>query len=206
MTRIENHGNDAESEILVKDVMSSPLITVKVNTCIPMIAKIMEHYNIGCVVVTGEEGEPLGIITERDLVMRILTKITDRGFMEQILGEDANVDQLTAGKVMSSPLVTISPDETLVEAARRMRRHNVRRLVVTNKGKSIGIITNKDILAIAPELIEVLLEKLKIAETAPEDLSEHLAIAGYCEQCGNWSISLKESDGNLLCEECKGLS
>lgn len=202
MTGIENNENITESEVLVKDVMSSPLITVKENTCIPMVAKIMEHFKIGCVVVTGEEGEPLGIITERDLVVRILTKISDSRFIKLVVGEDVNVDGLTAGKIMSSPIITISPDETLVEAARRMRKHNVRRLVVANKGKSIGIITNKDILVIAPELIEILLEKLKIAKTMPLGLSEHLAIAGYCEQCGNWSSNLKESNGNLLCEGC----
>lgn len=198
----ENYEPNSEEEISVRDVMASPLITVKENTCIPMVAQLMEHYKIGSVLVTSKKGKPLGIITERDLVTRILTKITDKGLVKRILGEDAHVTKLTAGEVMTSPLVVITPDKTLVEAARKMRRHNIRRLGVTSKGKLIGIISNKDIIGVTPELIEILRERKKIAEITPPDFSEHLAIAGYCERCGNWSSNLKESNGNFLCEEC----
>ncbi len=202
LIRTENYETDTEGQILIKDVMTSPLITVKENTCIPMVAQLMEHYKIGSVVVTSRQGKPLGIITEKDLVVRILTKITDKGLVKRVLGEGAHIGKLTAGEVMTSPLVVISPEGTLVEAARKMRRHNIRRLGITSKGKLIGIISNKDILAVTPELVEILQEKKKIAEVTPADFSEHLAIAGYCEQCGNWSSNLKESNGNFLCEEC----
>ncbi len=134
--------------------------------------------------------------------MRILTKITDKGLVKRVLGESAHICKLTVGEVMTSPLVVITPDKTLVEAARKMRRYNIRRLGVTSKGKLIGIISNKDILAVTPDLIEILREKKKIAEVAPADFSEHLAIAGYCEECGNWFINLNESNGGFLCEEC----
>lgn len=199
---LENFETTTEEQLLVKDVMTTPLITVKENTCIPMIAQLMKHCKIGSVVVTSEKGKPLGIITERDLVVRILTKITDKGLVKRVLGGDAHIGKLTAGEVMTSPLVVITPDKTLVEAARKMRRHDIRRLGVTSKGKLIGIISNKDILTVTPELIEILRERKKIAEVATADFSEHLAIAGYCERCGNWSNNLKESNGNFLCEEC----
>jgi CBS domain-containing protein len=207
VTRLSQTGNyetGTEGQILVKDVMTSPLITVKENTCIPMVAQLMEHHKIGSLVVTSEQGETLGIITEKDLVVRILTKITDKGLVERVLGEGAHISRLTAGEVMTSPLVVITPDKTLVEAARRMRRHNIRRLGVTSKGKLIGMISNKDILAVTPELVEILREKKKIAEVTLADFSEHSAVAGYCEQCGAWSSRLKESNGNFLCEECTG--
>lgn len=204
LIRTENYETDTEEQILVKDVMTNPLITAKEDTCIPMVAQLMEHYKIGSVAVTNRQGKPLGIITEKDLVVRILTKITDKGLVKRVLGEDANTGKLTAGEVMTSPLVVITPDKTLVDAARKMRRHNIRRLGVTSKGKLIGVISNKDILAVTPELVETLREKKKIAEVTPADFSEQVAIAGYCEQCGNWSSNLKESNGDFLCEECIG--
>jgi CBS domain-containing protein len=198
----ENFEPNTEEQLLVKHVMTTPLITVKEDTCIPMIAKLMEHYRIGSVVVTSEKEKALGIITEKDLVVRILAKITNKGLVKRVLGEDIHIGKLTANEVMTSPLFVINPDKTLVEAARKMRRHNIRRLGVTSKGKLIGIISNKDILTVTPELIEILRERIEIAEVATADFSEHLAIAGYCERCGNWSGNLKESNGNFLCDEC----
>ncbi|MFB0514965.1 MAG: cyclic nucleotide-binding/CBS domain-containing protein [Candidatus Bathyarchaeia archaeon] len=128
----------------------------------------MEHYKIGSVVVTSKQGKTLGIITEKDLVVRILTKITDKGLVKRVLGEDAHIGKLTAGEVMTSPLVVISPEGNLVEAARKMRRHNIRRLGVTSKGKLIGIISNKYILAVTPELTEILREKKKLQRLHPQ--------------------------------------
>ena len=202
MIRPKSSEIDVENRILVKDVMTSPLITVKEDAGIPVVAELMEHYKIGCVVVIGKEGKPLGIITEKGLVVRVLKRIADKRFVKRVLGEGDQIDKLTAKEVMTAPLFVISPNKTLNEAVRKMRRHNIRRLVVVSKGKSIGIITNKDILSVTPELIQVLREKQKIAEVASAGFSEHLAITGYCERCGNWSSRLKESNGNFLCEEC----
>jgi len=105
---------------------------------------------------------------------------------------------------MTAPLITINPNETITEAARRMGRLNIRRLGVLPKGanKLIGIITSRDIIKVMPELIELVLEKKKIAEDTLAEFSENLAMTGYCERCGNWSGNLKESNGDFLCEEC----
>lgn len=197
-----NYETDTEELILVKDVMASPLITVKEDTCIPMVAQLMEHYEIGCVIVTNKQGKTLGIITEKDLV-RILAKIAEKELVKRVLGGDVHISKLTAEEAITSPLIVITPDKTLVKVARKMRRYNIRRLGVTSEGKLIGMISGKDVLAVTPELIEILQEK-KLQTIAPADFSEHLAIAGYCEQCGNWSGNLKESNDNLLCEECTG--
>ncbi len=105
---------------------------------------------------------------------------------------------------MTSPLTTIDPDETLSETARRMSRLNVRRLGVMYKGDLVGIISSKDILAITPELLEIIQEKARIERgTAVEEGSESAVLSGYCEQCGSWSDDLIELEGNFLCEECR---
>jgi len=191
-----------EEQIFVKDALTSPVITVKENSCIPLVARLMEHYQIGSIVVLARDGNPLGIITERDLVVRILVKLSDGQFVRQVVENNPHTIMLTARDVMSSPLITITPDITLVEAARLMRHQNIRRLGVLSNGQLIGIISNKDILSITPDLIEILREKKKMVNDTFVDALTQSGVTGYCENCGNWSNNLTGSNGLLLCEEC----
>lgn len=177
--------------MLVKDVMSSPVITVAENEKVDKVAQFMEMQRLGCIIVTDKDGRPIGIITERDLVTRVLAKNKLPG-------------KLLAKDVMTSPLITISPDETLSDAARQMSRLNVRRLGVVYKGNLVGVISSKDILAITPELIETIQEKARIESGNMEETVESSPMAGYCDRCGQWSSQLKEVEGEFLCEECEG--
>jgi len=178
--------------MLVKDVMSSPAITIGEHETIYKTAKVMDKNNVGCIIVTKKDGKPIGIITERDLVTRVLSK--------NILPS-----RVRAGKVMTSPLITIESEETLQEAARKMSRLNVRRLGVVYKGNFLGIITGKDILAVTPELLEIIQERANIEKgpVAEEEAPEPRPLAGNCDHCGRWSDALKEVEGLLLCEECQ---
>jgi len=105
---------------------------------------------------------------------------------------------------MTSPLITVDPDEPLSEAARRMSRLNIRRLGVMYKGNLVGLVSSKDILAITPELLEIIQEKARIeGGKVAEAISESPPLTGYCDQCGGWSDNLEEVEGNFLCEDCK---
>ena len=179
-------------KMIVKDVMTSPVVTIDEDETSHKAAQLMDQNDLGCIIVTSKEGKPLGIITERDLVTRVLAKNT-------------LPSKLRAKKVMTSPLITIDPDETLSEAARRMSRLNVRRLGVMYKGNLIGLISSKDILAVTPELLEIIQERARIegGERAVEEAPEHRPLAGYCDRCGRWSDTLEETEGSFLCEECK---
>jgi hypothetical protein len=85
-----------------------------------------------------------------------------------------------------------------------MSKLDVRRLGVIYKGNLVGIISSKDILAITPELLENMREKVRIErETEVEESSESTPLAGYCEQCGSWSDNLADVEGTYLCEECQ---
>ncbi|MDH5782686.1 MAG: CBS domain-containing protein [Candidatus Bathyarchaeota archaeon] len=178
------------ARMLVKDVMSSPVITVNEKEPVTKVAKLMGKHDLGCIIVTGKDGKPLGIITERDLVTRVLAKNRPRY-------------KLAAKGVMTAPLVTIDPDENLSEAARRMSRLNVRRLGVIYKGELVGVISSKDILAITPELIEIIQEKAKIQGESVTEEATYLQMAGYCDFCGQWSDTLEEVEGSFICEDCK---
>lgn len=179
------------TRILVKDVMSSPVITIDEEEFVDKAAQLMAEHNLGCIVVTGKKGKPLGILTERDLVTRVLAK-------------NVKSSKVTAKEVMTSPLITVDPDITLSEAARRMSRLNVRRFGVMYKGNLVGLISSKDILAVTPELIEIIEEKIRLeGETRAGVDAETPPLAGYCDQCGQWSDDLREVEGNFLCEECQ---
>lgn len=177
------------SRMLIKDVMSSPVITVGENEKVDKVAQFMEMQRLGSIIVTDKEGRPVGIITERDLVTRVLAK---NKLPSVILAKD----------IMTSPLITTSPDESLSNTARQMSRLNVRRLGVVYKGNLVGVISAKDILAITPELIEMIQERARIEGGNAEELIESPPMAGYCDRCGQWSSRMKEVEGEYLCVDC----
>jgi signal-transduction protein with cAMP-binding, CBS, and nucleotidyltransferase domain len=179
------------SRLLVKDVMSSPVISIEESASANKVAELMDKHGFGCIIVTVKGAKPLGIITERDLVGRVLAK-------------NVKPDSVKAKEVMTSPLITIEPDETISEAARRMSRLNVRRLGVIYRGQLIGLLSSKDILAVMPELLETIQEHALIEgeNMAQEATEEPTPTAGYCDRCGSWSDDLKEVNGEFLCEDC----
>jgi CBS domain-containing protein len=180
------------SKMLVKDVMSSPVVTINEDAPANRAAELMDKHGLGCIIVSSKNAKPLGIITERDLVGRVLAK-------------NVKPDTIKAKDVMTSPLMTIEPDETISEAARRMNRLNVRRLGVIYKGQLVGLVSSKDILAVMPELLETIQENALIEgeNRAEEATEESTPLAGYCDHCGGWSDDLKEVDGQFLCEDCR---
>jgi signal-transduction protein with cAMP-binding, CBS, and nucleotidyltransferase domain len=196
------------SKMLVKDVMSSPVVTSQENAPISKVAQLMDENDLGCIIVANKQGKPLGIITEKDLVARILAK-------------NVKPDSMKASEVMTSPLITVDPDTQISEVARTMSRLNVRRLGVIYKGQLVGLISSKDILAVMPELMEMIQEQARIEfekkrdeegeeETeesrSEEDKSEVAPLAGYCDHCGAWSDNLSEVGNEYICEDCKAES
>ena len=180
------------TRMVVKDIMSSPVVTLAEDATSNTVATLMDENGLGCVIITNKVGKPIGIITERDLVIRVLAK-------------NLMPDAVKAKEIMTSPLVTIQPDATISEAARRMSRLDIRRLGVVYKGNLVGLISSKDILGVMPELIELIQERTRIedAEKAEETEEEENPLSGYCDRCGVFSENLKDVDGQNLCEDCR---
>ena len=180
------------TRMLVKDVMTSPVVTVDEGAPSNKIAKLMDENNLGCVIITNKARKPVGIITERDLVKRVLSK-------------NVVPDTIKAKEIMTSPLVTIEPEATISEGARRMSRLDIRRLGVVYKGNLVGLISSKDILGVMPELIEIIQERTRIegAAEAEETEAEETPLSGYCDRCGVFSENLKDVNGQNLCEDCR---
>jgi CBS domain-containing protein len=180
------------TKMLVKDVMSSPVFTVDEEEVANKAAAMMEKDDLGCVIVSNKAGKSIGIITERDLVIRVVAK-------------NLMPDTMKAKDIMTTPLVTIEPDATISDAARRMTRLDIRRLGVMYKGNMVGIISSKDILGVMPELIEIMQERVRIegAERSEDSGDEEAPLSGYCDRCNIYSENLKERDGQNICDDCR---
>jgi CBS domain-containing protein len=182
------------TRMLVKDVMSSPVVTTDEEAPSNKIAKLMNENKFGCVIVTNKDGKPLGIITERDLVIRVL-------------GKNLKPESVMAKDVMTAPLATIEPEATISDAARRMSGLDIRRLGVIYKGDLIGLVSSKDILGVMPELIEIIQERTQIEGAGPSEseaaATEETSLSGYCDRCSVYSENLKDKNGQYLCEDCR---
>jgi len=108
------------------------VITETVDQNIYAACRIMNKNNIGCVVVVDKSEKPVGILTERDVV-RIFGTL------------DAASSHSPLSEIMSKPLITISTNSSIKDALQTMQQKNIRRLVILDKEKTIGIITDKDI-------------------------------------------------------------
>lgn len=169
-------------EVRVEDAMTKKVITVTPDEKVIEVAKKMKERDIGSMLVC-DGGKLVGLITSEDLVKRVI-----------IPNKDPN--KLTAKDVMTKDLITISPDEELVEAMNTMIENGIQRLPVLDGDKLVGILTDGDILRKAPELMASLAE-------ARRELEEEEEIEGdICEICGNYSENLRKVNGRWVCEEC----
>jgi CBS domain-containing protein len=113
----------------VKDFMTTNVITIDAKGTVLQAAKLMHQQDVGdLVVMDGVVAK--GIVTERDLVRRV---------MAQKKPLDTKVSE-----VMSDPLITIEEDDSLRDAARKMVKYKIRRLPVTKKNVLVGIIATSD--------------------------------------------------------------
>jgi CBS domain-containing protein len=113
----------------VKTFMTTNVITIDVQRTVLEAAKLMHQQDVGDLVVL--EGKvPKGIVTERDLVRRVMAQ---KKPLETKVSE-----------VMSSPLITIEEESSLRDAARKMVKYRIRRLPVIKKDVLVGIIAASD--------------------------------------------------------------
>ena len=119
------------SNTLVKDIMTRVLISVSPSTTVYQVAKMMEQGGIGAIIVKDNDHHK-GIITDRDYAIKIA--VNKYPF-------DTPVQ-----KVASYPLQTINPDESILVAADLMSSKKIRKLVVVDADKAVGIITSTDIV------------------------------------------------------------
>ncbi|MFZ2455768.1 MAG: CBS domain-containing protein [Candidatus Altiarchaeia archaeon] len=133
---------------LVKDVMSRDVLTVSDKETVSDAAGYMKDKGVSALIVLRSRN-PLGIITERDLVRRVIC-------------EKKDPDKTLVGSVMSTPLIAITPLASLEDAADAFRRGRVKKLAVISGGVLEGIISVTDILAAETREIKAIAKYVKL--------------------------------------------
>lgn len=131
-----------DSGLLVRDVMSKNVKTVRPNSTINEVVRKMNKFEIGSIIVADGE-KPVGIITERDILRRVL---------EVTIASEA----MKAKEIMSSPILTIESQATTEEAATLMNSKRIKKIPVLEDGKLVGIVTSTDIVRSEPKMVETL--------------------------------------------------
>jgi len=167
--------------------MSSPVISVDENEDIVQVANKMREQRVGAVIVVNSSENPVGIVTERDIVTRVVAD-----------GVDPNM--LVASKVMTSPLKMVEPELGLMDAMKMMDRENIRRLGVIYKGELVGIVTDRSIIRLVPTIMDIMKEQKEIMGN---NTKRGTSTVGYCDRCEVYSNNLREIDGEFLCEDCR---
>lgn len=167
MGKDSNNSTSFLGSMPISSIMTKNVKTANDDQSLYEICKIMHDNKIGSVVITKRRkeaesvpdnkgtSEPIGIITERDVVNKIALKLDPASYRSSVL-------ELFANKIMSTPLITVSPNNTIKDAMETMLLKNIRRLVVievqnsaddeaedstsmTKTNRLVGIVTDRDI-------------------------------------------------------------
>lgn len=171
------------TDLPVKEIMTTKVCKANKEENVQEVAKKMVNFGVGSAVIV-ENNKPVGIVTEKDLIMKVVAK--------NVIPASVKVSE-----IMSSPLITIKPTTSVREAANIMMKKGIRRLpIVNNEGELIGIITDNDILNVALDLGEF------YALVKEHAVGYSVEMSGICEKCGKYSDLLKEINGLHVCEDC----
>jgi CBS domain-containing protein len=124
----------------VRDLMSKPVLTLRRGDRVAAAEELMRMERIRHLPVVDEDGALCGIVSQRDLFRGALARAL--GHAER--GRDKLLALLRVNDVMTAPVVTASPDETVTEAAARMVERKLGCLVVVEDGRMLGILTEGD--------------------------------------------------------------
>lgn len=134
-------------DVLAGDIMSSPVVAVDAGATLEEASKTMVSKKIGSVLVSDRE-EYVGIITKMDVV--------------RLVAKGGNPKETLAKQVMSSPLKKVKVSATVMDVAKTMRHEGIHRVIVVDDGGVVGVVSDKDIVGVAPEIVDITCEVRKI--------------------------------------------
>ncbi len=171
-----------ETDLPVKEIMTREVCVGGKDESLLNASRRMLEYGVGSIVVV-EDGKPVGIVTERDI-------------LEKVVSRNRVPSEVSLGDIMSYPVITIKPTYSLREAAKIMLKRGIRRLPVVDGDKLLGIVTDTDILTVSLDLGEFMgLITDRFYEVEEE-------IGGKCERCGKFTEDLYDFQGMKVCEDC----
>ena len=140
--------------VTVKDVMTTRVVSVRKDASFREMAAALREHRVSAFPVVDADEKVIGVVSEADMLTKEALGSEPHGMPGMITGllrhkEQAKARGITAGDLMSSPPVTVTPEDTIERAARLMYRRKVKRLPVVDAGAHlVGIISRADVLAI----------------------------------------------------------
>ena len=178
----------------VRDYMHPGLLTCQADATLGQVAVMLTQHHVHSLVVVDRDGRPLGVITDFDLMAG-----------EWLSADQQSLDvmrRMTAGDLMSTPVDMIEADTTAKEAARTMREKVIRRLLVVDKGKPVGVISVSDLVASMAKAIpaqrETVADVMSDAYLVCRDRTPVAAAAAAMTSTGWRSVLVVNADGNPL--------
>ena len=136
----------------VKDVMTTSVVAVKRNADFKQIVSVLRRFRVSACPVINDAGHVVGVVSEADLLYKEAANGRSPAGLVRLrwrLGEESKANAVTAGRLMTSPAVTIRPDASVAVAAKVMQDRWIKRLpVVSDDGLLIGIVTRSDVLSV----------------------------------------------------------
>ncbi len=143
----------------VREIMVSPAYSCRVDCSIREVAKEMARRRISSAVVVDGQGQVVGIITERDILVKVVSRDT------------VDPARTPAAAIMSAPAITISPKDKVYRALSLLARYGIKHLPVVEGGKLVGIVTLRHLLRLAHQEPLLIIGKIELAQSA-EELAE----------------------------------
>lgn len=138
-TRMSQSSSTEETDMGVVECCREQVVAVSLDTPATDVARTMGEKNVGSVVIISGDNRPLGILTDRDLAVRVMAQGTNPG-------------EVRAEEIMTRNVVTFQDSMGIYEAIQKMTDAGIRRMpVVDNAGKLIGIVTMDDIVRMLGE-------------------------------------------------------
>lgn len=172
------------------DIMNPHVIVAHPEMTVQEAGKIMNKFRIGGLPVV--KGDRLvGIMTERCIMKNVITQ-------DKRSGKVRVRDIMVPG----NQLITAGPGDSVESVAKKIKEYDKTRIPIVDKGKLVGIITNKDILENAPALCDIILDQAKMLD-AYNQIKSSVSF-GQCERCGLAS-DLFFREEKFLCGGCAGV-
>ncbi|WP_440990109.1 CBS domain-containing protein [Haloarchaeobius baliensis] len=191
-----------ERDVSIRDVTAREFVGVSESDSVRSTVRLMYEEDVGSVLVM-RGSTPVGIMTERDIL--------------EMVAEGEDPESTAVSELMSQPVITMAASRPLADAAETMSREEIRNVVVTDDtdGEEIvGVLTERDVIEAASTLqasrtleTQMNLEGVATAATAVESEAsipeDEYGTQGVCELCGALADSLHDSNGQLVCSDCR---
>jgi CBS domain-containing protein len=156
---MDKKKEESTLSLKVEDVMVRDVVTIDENSTVREAADVMNKFEIGCLIAV-KKGKAVGIITERDLLKRVVAEARD-------------VNKTKVKAVMSSPLVVVEPSMDLEEAVKLMFQMKIKKLPVVEEKRLVGLVSLTDIARFQPQMIKIL-KQLAMRQAAPKSMKKFL--------------------------------